>query len=429
MTANRLCQAHHRMYWAAFLLDFSVAIGLTAMPFFIFERLDGGAALSGTVGAIQMAVYAAGCLVSAGFVSRVRNSLHWAPIGVGIFALLFALVPWAGTSALCVLAASVPFLGLALAWPAMQSWLGQEPDPEARARHLAGFNIATAFGFTLSPLLAGPLYDLDFRLPFVVLLALCGVVVCLIVSLSLETARPLPGCRERDFGDTMRMVSPKSPKSCMTTGLLYASWAATFSANGLFAAVRSVYPMRVKALATDGSLTLFGDVRPALFDAVGPATTYSWLAFLLSLSTVVCFAILGRTRAWRGRFSILVVCQLAAAASFVLLSHTRSLAAMALCFVVVGANFGVCFFTSLYYSLAHAEARHRRAAINEGVLGAGGFAGGIGLGYAAGNIGIGAAFQWTPLLVLFAIAVQLLLLRSAGISRCARPEADNIFPP
>ena len=198
----------------------------------------------------------------------------------------------------------------------------------------------------------------------------------------------------------------------MTPGLLYASWAATFTANALFAAVRSVYPMRVRELAASGALTLFGDYRPALLDAVGPATAYSWLAFLLSLATVACFAVLGATRAWQGRYSLLAAGQLAAAAAFMALGHTRSLAVMILCFAVVGANFGVCFFASLYYSLAHAGAGHRRAAVNEGVLGAGGFVGGIGLGYAAQHAGITVAFQWTPLIVLLAIAVQFLMLRA-----------------
>ena len=406
LTIGRLwCLPHRRMYLAAFLLDFSVAIGLTVMPFFIFDRLAAGTALSGTVGAVQMAVYAAGCLVSAWIVSLTRSSLYWAVGGIAIFALLFTLIPWVHTPALCIIAASAPFLGLASAWPAMQSWLGQEPDPETRARHLAGFNTATAFGFTLSPLLAGPLYDMDFRLPFIALLAMCAAVICLVVSLLPRTAAPLPEHQEAQ--------QPKEAEPVrLTAGLLCASWMATLTSNGLFAAVRSVYPMRVQTLSTDGSLTLAGGFHPAFLDGIGPATTYSWLAFLLSLSTVTCFIIMGRTRAWRNRFSFLIAGQIVAAASFILLSQTRSLAIMALCFVIVGANFGLCFFASLYYSLARAKESHRRAAVNEGVLGAGGFIGAIGLGYAAESAGIAAAFQWTPLFVAAGIVIQTLLLRA-----------------
>ncbi len=400
-----LRRPQHRMYLAAFLLDFSVAVGFTAMPFFVIQQLNGGAALSGTVGAVQMAVYAFACLASAAMLSRARNPLVWAVGGVLGFAVVFTLVPWVRSPGLCIVVASAPFLGLALAWPAMQAWLGLEPDPEIRARRLAGFNTATAFGFTLSPLLTGPLYDADFRLPFALLTVLSLAVAGLVLSLAPRNPRISPAPRdERHHEETAsRNVTP---------GLLYASWAATFTANGLFAAVRSVYPLRVETLAAEGSLLFFPGIRPAFFDALGPATAYSWLAFTLSLWTVICFAIMGRTSAWQGRYALLAAGQMAAALAFVLLSCARSVTVMAACFAVVGFNYGLCFFASIYYSLAHARTRHRNAAINEGVLGAGGFAGGLAFGHLAEAIGVPAAFQYAPLLAAAAIGVQLLLLRT-----------------
>ncbi len=406
-----LFPAHRRMYAAAFLLDFSVMIGLTAMPFFIFDRLGGGEALSGAVGAVQMALYSAGCLVSAVFVSGTRNVLRPALAGVGTFGCLFVLVPVSNSALPCLAAASTPFLGLALAWPAMQAWLGREPDPEIRARRLAAFNTATAFGFTLSPLFAGPLYDMDHRIPFAALFMLCAAAAGLLLSLPSDA-------------ETRKGPTGQKPESTAATdqfrpspGLLYASWAATFTTNGLFAALRSVYPMRVKTLSDDAALTLWGGFRPDALDAAGPATVFSWLAFLLSLSTVACFFIMGRTTSWQGRFRPVLIGQAAAAASFLLLGRARSLAEMLLCFAVVGAAFGMCFFSSLYYSLCEASAGHRRAAINEGVLGAGGFAGGMAAGQAAGAVGITAAFQWAPLLIGAAAIIQLLLLRAGAPAR------------
>jgi len=406
MIVRRACQPQHRMYAAAFLLDFSVAVGILAMPFFIVERLNGGAALSGTVGAVQMALYAVCCLASAGLVSRARNSLRWAVAGVGIFGLLFILVPWTSSPGPCLVAASVPFLGLALAWPAMQAWLGQAPDPDTRARHLAGFNTATAFGFTISPLLTGPLYDANFRSPFLLLAVLCAVVIGFLFSLTPGPPRVRHASQEEPAAEERGVVP-------VTRGLLYASWAATFTANGLVAAVRSVYPVHVEALAADRSLVLWPGFRPALLDAVGPATTYSWLAFLLSLCTVLCFAAMGRTRAWQGRFSVLALGQIAAAVSCIVLGHAQNLVIMAACFAVIGHAYGLCFFASLYYSLTDMRERHRRAAINEGLLGAGGFTGSIGFGCAAACLGVTAAFQGAPAVAAAAIVVQILLLRSA----------------
>lgn len=404
---------HRRMVLAAFLLDFAVAMGLTAMPFLLYDRLSGGAAMSGTVGAAQMALYAFGCLGSAFFVHRAGNSLLWAMAGVGVFGSLFVAVPWAHSPLLAGTVASLPFLGLALAWPALQSWMGREPDPEVRARRLTGFNTATAFGFTFSPLLAGPLYDLDYRLPFLVMLSLCGVVLALVLSLPTS---PLAG-PHRTAPDAKH---PQASTFKLAPGLLYAAWTATFATNGLFAAARSVYPKRIDILAAEGNLTLIGDYRPTMLGLMGPATIFSWLAFLLSLTTVVCFAILGWTHGWKGRWWPLVASQLTAGASFVLLGHARSLAAMLFCFSVVGAAFGVCFFSSLYYSLAVARESHRRAAINEGALGAGGFVGGVVLGYAAEVAGIPSAFQWTPIFMVGAVFAQAALLYAFG----GRDEGD-----
>jgi hypothetical protein len=296
----------------------------------------------------------------------------------------------------------LPFLGLALAWPAMQSWLGGEPDPELRARHLTGFNTATAFGFSVSPLLTGPLFDLDYRLPFLALLVTGGLAIGLLKSLPLEEA---PAAAEDAQDD-------KDGAPEISRGLLYASWGAMLTANGLFAALRSVYPSRVDGLVGEGTLTLWGEYTPAWLSSVGPATAFSWLAFILPLATVATFAVLGRTRMWKTRFSWVVVSQLIAALAAALLGQAHSIAAMLLCFAVVGVNFGMCFFTSLYYSLADAAHKHRRAAINEGVLGAGGFVGGIGAGYAAGAVGLTLAFQWSPALVVIAIAFQLILLKA-----------------
>jgi len=390
------------MYLAAFLLDFSVAVGLTAIPFFIFERLGGGPTMSGVIGALQMGIYALGCLCSATLVTRSKNGLFLALIGVTTFILPYTLLPWVTSPLLCAVATSLPFVGLALAWPAMQSWLGAEPDPVQRALHLTGFNTATAFGFTVSPLITGPLYDFDYRLPFVLLFFTGMLTVWLLWSLPLEEPRDTT----EDDGE----AGVASSELLVSRGLLYASWGAILTANGLFAALRSVYPSRVDTLVAEGTLKLWGDYSPAWLASVGPATAFSWLAFILPLATVGTFAVLGRTNAWQGRFGWIVAGQIAAAIATAMLGQAQSIAGMLICFIVVGGNFGLCFFTSLYYSLADARHKHRRAALNEGLLGAGGFIGGIGAGYAAGAVGLPLAFQWSPALVIVAVATQLVLL-------------------
>ncbi len=400
MSGLRTGSPHRRMYLAAFLLDFSVAAGLMAVPFLIVGRLGGGATLLGAVGALQMGLYSGGCLVSSFLAPRAGNNLTVARFGAGIFAVVLFMTSLLDNPLACAAAACLPFLGLSLAWPAMQSWLGREPDPEKRARQVAGFNTATALGFMASPLVVGPLYDFHFRAPFILLLG-CGLtVIILLASLPSGGAKTsLPP------GEDKRLSYPLTP------GLLYASWLSTFTANALVSALRSLYPMRMESLSEAGDITLAGGLHWPFLDTCGPATLFSWMAFLLSFSTVACFILLGRTSGWQHRFSLIAMGQIAAASCFLLLGRTHSLVVMFLCFAVAGANYGLCFFTSLYYSLACAPSAHRRAAVNEGALGAGGFAGAMGLGYAAGATNLATAFTWAPVAVLAAVALQYGLLR------------------
>jgi hypothetical protein len=70
----------------------------------------------------------------------------------------------------------------------------------------------------------------------------------------------------------------------------------------------------------------------------------------------------------------------------------------------------VCFFAASYYCTVNPEKKHRRLAINEGVVGMGGFAAPFGLGYFANEYGIEASFKYTPVLVLLLLLAQVALL-------------------
>lgn len=392
------------MILAAFLLDFAVACGLVATPFLAFALLKAGPGLTGTLGAMQMALYAVGCLLSAYFLRGAQFSLWWAIGGVSVFALLYALLPTTNTPLLFVHVATVPFLGLALAWPAMQAWVGSERNPTLRAKYLSWFNTATAFGFTVSPLIIGPLFDYDMRAPFAGLVVIGGIAVMLLISLPRNLAT------EDLRSDPNDEHTSKQPIH-LELGLLYASWFATSVANGLVTSVRAIYPKRIESLVESRELTLIASYRPAWLDAVGAATSFSWLAFLLSFSTVICFLILGRTKAWQHRFAWIVWGQISAAGALLLLATAKSIGLLLFCFAIQGASFGISFFASLYYSLFVPEKSHRRAAINEGALGAGGFFGGVGVGYLAEHVGVERAFLLAPVPVLMALLVQIWMLK------------------
>jgi MFS family permease len=141
------------------------------------------------------------------------------------------------------------------------------------------------------------------------------------------------------------------------------------------------------------------------------AIAFSWLSFMLNASRAVVFLLMGWTKRWQQVFAVVVASQLVAGAAFWVLGNTRSFLVMLLCCALAGLNGGVCFFASVFYSLADPMRKHQRAAINEAMVGVGGFIGSMGFGMLAGPFGVTMPFRWTPILILFSVVVQILLFR------------------
>jgi MFS family permease len=405
-----------RMCMVGFLLDFAVMAAVVATPFFVFYQLGGDGRMSGYIAAAQAVTYALTSFVSSRFVARAGNSLSMAIAGVGWFMLFVMAVPFSRSPLTCALLLTAGHFGLAFAWPALHAWVGGEPDLSTRARAMGWFNIAWSTGFALSPLLAGPLYDLNYRLPFALSAGASLAVMVLILSLPSERAPIIlpPGAAEPS-PDLFRERHDRTSEL-----LLPAAWCGTLVANALAGVTRSVFPKRIDDLVSLGELRFLGEVVPAQMLLEAPATKYSWLAFLLCGATALTFWTLGNTQWWRHRFWLVLATEAMAGGAFFALGFTRNMAVMALCFVTVGVLLGLAFFSAVYYSMANPGLKHSRAAVNEAAVGAGGFLGHFGFGYLAGHAGILVPFRLAPLFIAAAIAVQLLLLwraRAAGQAR------------
>jgi len=393
-------------------MDFSVISLMTVLPFYVFNQLGRGAAVSGTIGGLQAAMYAVLCLASARYVARAQNGMRWAYVGAAGFVVFACLMPFFRSTFACGAMAALAMAFLAFYWPAQYSWIGAEPDLEKRSRHMALFNVAWSLGFTIGPLAAGPLYDLDFRYPFVAIFVLGVTLLVLLLTVP----------HERDyFAKAEGHAAPaRQAHDRESERYLYLAWSATFACNFITGVTRTVFPKRVEDLVTAGELRLFAEADPLPILTVGPATKYSWLACCLSLTLMCMFIWMGRNKFWQHRASFLLGSQVLAALAFWVLGHTHSLVVMALCFAAVGANGGISFFSSVYYSVVNPRLKHTRSAINEGLVGAGGFTGSVLFGWLAGRYGIEMPFRWTPLFVAVLLGFQVFLIprraHSSGIS-------------
>jgi len=417
-----MMKPHIRICLAAFLVDFAAMASLVVMPFYVYNQLGGGAGMSGAIGAAQAICYATLCLLSANFVSRAKTGLTFAVIGLASFMTLFCLIPFSRNAYICGALAMFAMGSLALVWPAIHSWIGAEPDLKLRARHMARLNVSWSVGFAISPLFTGPLYDYDYRLPFVMLFVVAFAAMLIL--------RFMPHESEHFGVASQEMLDARADHDRSSEIFLYSAWFATGIGNFMSAVTRSVYPKQIDELVASGQLRLlFEDTAPAFLTA-NAATKYSWLAFSLAAVIALTFMWMGRSQWWHHKFQLLFVTQIMVAIAFFVLGETHSFVIMAACFVAVGVNSGVSFFSAVYYCMANPAKKHRRAAINEGAVGIGGFLGSLSFGYMADQYGIAFPFHLTPLFIACAIIAQLLLIRYGtrkhSITVRAFPEGDEV---
>lgn len=392
-----------RVALVAFLFSGAVTAAIMAMPFLVFNQLGQGAFLSGIYSGSQALGYTLAALISAPYVGRSRNGLAWGTLGITGFMVLMCAMPLFRNPWVCGILFSGASTLSALAWPCFHSWVGAEPDLRVRARSMGRLNVGWSVGGAAGPFLAGPLYEADYRLPFLFVAVLCLLALYLIRTVPHEHVY---------FGNGAGVVAgQRSAHSRASEAFLWCAWCATFTAHVCIGAVRSIFPKRLDDIVASGQLRLFGESEFAAWLNTATATRFSWLIFVLGIGTAVLFLVLGRSGWWHHRFSVLAASQLLTGLSMWTLGHTHSLMLMLAAFAMIGANLGVAFFSSVYYGTANPALKHGRSAINEGVVGAGGIVGSFGFAFAGAAFGIDMPFRWMPAFILGEILIQLLLIR------------------
>ncbi|MGC8737863.1 MAG: MFS transporter [Candidatus Hydrogenedens sp.] len=387
-----------------FWVDFAIMAGIVALPFLILDHLpNGNTAISGNVFAIQMAVYTITCLLTSRIVGKSKNILSWARWGVIIFTFSYPLYPFFPSKYAFYLLSAMAFIGMAITWPAFYAWVGTETNETKRQRNLAFFNIAWSLGFTISPLVAGPLYDIDFRLPYI-----------LIFFISILSFIFLLFIQNENSHYNLKNNSPQNSESNHngdeTNNLfLYPFWIGVFLANLMSIIPRSTYAEHLKKLVSNNELRFLfeNSVSPILTG--DPATKFSWPSAMMAFTTAGVFLLFAWTYFWKHRISLLIISQGICAITFYLLSETKSILLICISFAVIGANHGLTFFASTYYSVNNPVLRHGRASINEGLVGLGGVVGSLIFGFLVDKYGVTISYKYITFLVFFVILAELLL--------------------
>jgi MFS family permease len=423
---DKTLKPEHQHYLGSFLLQCAMMLGMTLVPFFTFEHLGGKERAAALAYGVQMLSLGATCILSAPFVTGLRNGLLCCLVGIIGFGVFYAAGVFSpGITVFCILT-GISMAFFALAWPALQSWLGAQSDPKLRTKSFSHFNIAIGLGLTVGPLVAGLIYQVDFRLAFLSVLLMSACAALLIVRLPREQEY-FGSCANVGKSDTLSDSDFEMKSGNADEVYLYCGWLTNMLGWGLTGAVRTVYARQVDELVQHGQLVLLAQRLPLhVFTAQGTpaaATVYSWMQTILSLGYFVVILLMGWTTRWQHRFWLLVASQALLGAAIWQLARSRSLLLILLCHAVMGGFTGFAYLASQCYSSANPLLKHRRIALNEGLSNGNSFV--MPLAFAQLSMWYGTTwpFRNTPYFLVAVVVMQFLSLQYAKRKLTGRPLA------
>lgn len=401
-------------YVGTFLLQLAMMIAMTVIPFFTFQHLGGREWDAALAYGVQVLSLGVACLLSASFISVLRNALLCCLIGSVGFGAFYSTAIFAhSVVAFCILTGLAMFF-FALAWPALQSWLGSQRDAALRAKSFSYLNLSIGLSLTLGPFITGLLYGVDYRLPFLaaLLLSLAAGIVLFILP------------HEHAYFAEAQVTYPTEPCATSTpqtdTGndtYLYCGWLTNMLGWGITGAVRTVYAGRLDQMVQQGTLVVFSHSLPLhVFTAqLGPsaATLYSWMQGVLSLGFFLTILVMGRTVRWQHQFGLVIVSMALLGAGIWLLADSHSLIVILLCHAITGAFTGFGYMSSQCYSTANALHKHKHLALNEGLSHSTGFILPLAFAQLGTWYGITWPFTHTSVILIAFVAFQFLSLRYA----------------
>ncbi|HYV65265.1 MAG TPA: MFS transporter [Myxococcales bacterium] len=326
------------MWCVAFLADFQVYLIYTAMPFKAL-RLGAGPFELGALAAISTGTYA----LLAGACGRLADRIPRTPfarlscIGILIGCIGLTTAPTLRWMFLCA-----PFVGGSMStfWPSVQASLADRTRLQNLERHLGRFNLSWSAGKSCGFLVGGTL------------VAAAGVatVFTLASCIAFTIFFLLPGeMHERPPAADPLELHPQAPL------FRRLAWAANGVAYGLAATLNHHYPRLVQEFGWS------------------PRTFGVFLGLVYLTQTLTFGALMLFPEAWRYRRSALFLPQLLMVIAVVSLPFA-GLGRVLVSALVFGFGIGICYYSSIYYSLHTVANRGRNAGVHEAFIGLGSMA-------------------------------------------------------
>lgn len=233
--------------------------------------------------------------------------------------------------------------------PSLQAWMGDAAPAGRLVRSLSRFNVAWSMGLLAGTVGSGALFTLHPSVPFAAAAGVALVIALVVARVPAARAgQPAPAAPGSDDGHPAHAAA----------FFQRSGWASVFAAFFIFGGIQSLFPK----VGVDGGLSPLG---------------ISLLLGSISLARTATFYLLGRTGWWLYRETVLIGSLIAGGLALVVSVFDPNPLLWFVAFAVVGMMQGMCFTSSLYYSLHAPGPRGRRSGVNEFALSAGATAGAL----------------------------------------------------
>jgi MFS family permease len=372
---NRLhISVENQLHLFAGTMNLTLALVYMAIP--VRATMLGATPLElGFLGGTTPAVYVCLAILTGRLSDRISpKSMMIASLA--IYIPTFALMMMTTSIRLMVLLMIPAGISLALCWPPLEGWLGAgHPPLRVLLKRLGYFNIAWCTGQFIGPAVAGYLYNAAFWFPYVLNLALAGLILLALLNLPNVRTLPLPN-----------PGNPEPLNHAGNPGYIYAGWLANFLSYFAIASLRALFP------------------KLAIETAI-PIPLIGILLAVPMLVELVMFAVLRIYHGWHYRIFFLVGMQVMAGLGLSGLYFGTSPAFFALCLAVLGAFAGLAYYSSIYYTLAGRSDTGGGAGLHETI---------IGIGFATGPLLSGLIARWAGLRMPYLVITVMMVLAAVS---------------
>ena len=378
------------VYLPALLIDFSFSSVLTNSSFYS-SYLNLSSTFLGILMAIVTASYAL-LAIPLGKLSDRINRSQMLIAGCILISIVSIVMPLCYKKIHLLLIFTLLGVGIALFWPTYEAWLAEREGEGTLLHRVMLFNLFWSIGITMGPTVSGYLYQDD--APFKPFYLACGVGVMTVVLLcNASTA----GVKTQPPQSTQTLFPPPDVRR----RYLNISRCANFASYFALAVLRWLTPKLTKEMGI-------------------PTVVYGNLMLTLGSFQTLTFLFLGTgySTRWHYRLSPLIITQLLAILSFIVLWQVQHMFIWFIAFVIIGISVAFSYFGSLYYGLDQHTDKGNKSGWHEAVLGFGSLLGPLICGIAVDSeFGMQSPYLVCAVVLLAAILVEIIIAKKIRTTR------------